>query len=112
MRAIEIEAWGLRVLRALRNRSFVEDSVVELKADWPDPRKAARQVGGHANAARGEPILWLVGADEKRGVVGANYDELSSWYSRLKAEFDGIAPSLDNINILLDDATVAALCFD
>ena len=74
MKALAIESWALRVLERVGNRQSVEDSKVELKAKWPDPVKAARRIAGHANAARGESILWLIGADEKQGVItGANY---------------------------------------
>lgn len=44
----------------------VEDDLVELKAVWPEAgRKVARQIAGHANAAGGAPILWVIGADER-----------------------------------------------
>lgn len=112
MKTIEIEAWTLRVLDSVRAGAFVEDSLVELKTDWPDARKAARQIAGHANAARGQSILWIVGADEKLGIEGANFNELSSWHAQVEAEFDGLSPTLDSVNVAYEALIVTALCFD
>jgi hypothetical protein len=113
MRPIEIESWSLRVIERVRNCQPVEDSRVELKADWPrDASKAARRLAGHANAARGEPILWLIGVDEVDGVQGASHAEPSRWWSSVKAIFDGIAPALSHLNVCPDGKTVVALCVD
>jgi len=39
----------------------IEDTRVEVKAVWPsDSNYAARRIPGHANAAGGESILWLI----------------------------------------------------
>lgn len=66
MRQIEIEAWVLRVIEQVKRGQSNEDSRVELKARWIEPEKAARQIAGHANAARGDKILWIIGLDEKK----------------------------------------------
>jgi hypothetical protein len=112
MRPIEIETWALRILESVKNGGSVEDSLVELKARWPESKKAARQLAGHANAARGARILWLIGVDEKYGIDGANYSELSAWYTQLESEFDTLAPALQNVNVAFDGKSIAALCFD
>jgi hypothetical protein len=112
MRPIEIEAWALRILQAVSSGAFVEDSLVELKAEWPDATKAARRIAGQANAARGVEMLWLIGVDEKQGVKGANYNDLASWYGQVEAQFDGLAPTLHPLNVPFNGMTVAALCFD
>jgi hypothetical protein len=110
MQPHQIEAWALNVIARVRARQPVEDDRVELKADWPQSEKVARQIAGHANAARGAPILWLLGVDEQRGTVpGVNYEELSSWWSKVEANFDELAPELLHINVPVDEATVAAL---
>ncbi|PYS76160.1 MAG: hypothetical protein DMF66_16260 [Acidobacteria bacterium] len=55
-----------------------EDARVELKAAWPnDAYKAARQIAAHANPAGGEPILWVIGVDQKGEVVGTGHNELA-----------------------------------
>lgn len=84
MRNSEIERWSLDVIRRVEGQQPVEDSRVELKRAWPsDYPKTARRIAGHANAARGEPILWLIGVDETAGVLGADYAEFSGWFSQV-----------------------------
>jgi hypothetical protein len=113
MKSLEIESWAIRILERVENHLPVEDSRVELKSAWPDPIKTARRLAGHANAARGELILWLIGADEKRGVIaGANYNDLASWFPQVKGCFESEIPALQDLNITYKGKTVAALCFD
>jgi hypothetical protein len=114
MKAIDIESWALRVLERIEKRLPVEDSKVELKADWPnDHAKAARRIAGHANAARGENILWLIGADEKQGIVtGANQQDLASWFPQVKACFESEVPVMQDLHIAFKDKIVTAMCFD
>ena len=112
MRPIQIESWALEIIDCVNSKSPKEDSRVELKSEWPEPQKAARQIAGHANAARGEPILWLIGVDEDKGVKGAAHEELASWFVSIQAEFDGIAPSMIDLNIPVSGKTVVALYFE
>ncbi|HEY5909581.1 MAG TPA: hypothetical protein VJA21_03145 [Verrucomicrobiae bacterium] len=117
MRPIEIESWALRILERVEKRLPVEDSRVELKADWLEPVKAARRIAAHANAARGEPILWVIGADEKaRTVPGANPQDLANWFPQVKACFESEVPLLQDLNVAFNSSTgaktVAVLCFD
>ena len=77
----QIEAWALRIIDGVKGGSREEDSLVELKRVLPDPVKAARRIAGHANASRGEPILWLIGIDEEKGIVGINQEkDLADWW--------------------------------
>lgn len=114
MKSLEIESWALRVLEQIESKQRVEDLRVELKSEWPsDIQKTARQLAGHANSARGENTLWIIGADEGRSVVtGAAYEDLAKWFPQVQSEFEGLAPSLTDINIKRKDKTIAALCFD
>jgi hypothetical protein len=113
MKSIEIESWAVRVLERVEKHLAVEDSRVECKREWPDPAKAARRLAGHANAARGENILWLIGADEKQGTVtGANYQDLATWFPQVKACFESEVPMLQDLHVTAKGKTVAALCFD
>lgn len=114
MRYHEIENWALAIIDRVESRQPIEDSRVELKANWPeDPKKAARQIAGHANAARGEPILWLLGVDENAGQVpGADSAEFSSWYARVRASFDELAPEPLSLNVPVGGVTVVALYFE
>jgi hypothetical protein len=109
MRPHQIEAWALRVIEAFQKGAPTEDSRVELKAQWPEPKKAARQIAGHANAAHGEPVLWLIGVDEKGKVTGAEREELSKWWPQIESQFDGLAPRIVEINVPIDGMTIVAL---
>src|ERR1051325_10842629 len=112
MKSIEIESWALRALERAENHAPFEDFKVELKREWIDPTKAARRLAGHANAARGENILWLIGADETNGVVGANDQELSNWWATVQSAFESVVPALQNLNVTYKAKTISALCFD
>jgi len=86
-----------------------------LKSTWPaEPGEAARRIAGHANAARGSPILWLIGVDERSGVVvGAERAELANWYPQVGSHFDGLAPAVTDLNIpTAEKLTVVALVFE
>jgi hypothetical protein len=114
MRPIEIEAWALRIVEQVKRAQPDEDTLVELKAEWlSDTYKAARQIAGHANAASGESVLWLIGIDQKKGiVVGAEQKELANWYKQVESHFDGLAPSVTDINVPIDDKIIVALLFN
>ena len=96
----------------MEKRLPVEDSTVEIKADWPEASKAARRIAAHANAARGDNILWLIGADEAKGVVGASPQELANWFPAVESEFESVSPSIQTVNITYESKGVVALCFD
>lgn len=113
MRPTEIEGWALSVIDRVLNGQPVEDVRVELKSQWPDDaHKAARRIAGHANAAHGEPILWLIGIDEKkRRVIGAEHRELANWWPKVQAYFGELPPSLTDCNVPYDDKTLVSLLF-
>jgi hypothetical protein len=112
MRPNQIEAWALRVVDAVEKGAPVEDSRVELKAVWPDPKKAARRIAGHANAAHGEPILWLIGVDEKTGAVGVDKQDLSKWWPQVESQFDALAPRCVDLNVPVRGVWVVALLME
>jgi hypothetical protein len=107
-----IESWALGVAARVQEGLKVEDSRVELKRDWPMAEKAARQLAGLANAARGSEVLWIIGLDENDGVTGVEARELSDWWSMMQAQFDGITPSLTDVAIRMDGKSLWALAFD
>lgn len=112
LKTSEIEAWALRAIERVEQRQQNEDSRVELKADWPDdPERAARRITGHANALRGEPILWLIGVDENDGVKGASQNNLANWWQQVKSQFDAFSPELRDILVSWKGQTVVALYF-
>lgn len=93
MRMIEIEGWALRVVEAVQANQHIEDARVELKAAWPDPIKSARRLAGHLNASRGDDVLWLIGLDETKGVVGAAAADTAAWWASVAAEFVDVVPT-------------------
>ena len=120
MTPIQLEALTLRTVDQVRAGQLVEDAQVELKRVLPaDPYKAARRVGGHANASRGQPVVWIIGLDEDEGVTGADKAELSDWWPQVQRYFDDLPPELllqpMNVPVEGDDGerlTVVALAFD
>lgn len=85
----EIEALVLSVVdRVLNNGQKVEDSLIECKREWPD-RSKARQLAGHANSARGEEIVWIIGIDETgRKLTSPESPDLADWWSGMSSRFD------------------------
>jgi len=112
MRKTDIELWALKIIEQVNAGQPIEDSVVEIKGDYPDSKKAARRIAGHANAARCESILWLLGVDEDKGVIGINEFEFSDWWSQVKAQFEGVVPELIDINVSVEGKIVKALFFE
>jgi len=97
-----------------------EDSFVEFKRAFPDvatpeaAAKTARQLAGQANAVAAEPFIWVIGVDEKTGVIhGADKKELSNWYSRVTKCFDGPPPAMASSAIVYDfGKPVTAILFE
>lgn len=77
-------------------RQPIEDSRIELKSKWlDDHHDAARQLAGLANASRGEPVIWIIGIDEKsHQIVGASDVELSRWWAQVESKFESTAPTM------------------
>lgn len=111
MKPTEIEAWVLRVVDQVKKKQPCEDSRVELKSAWIDPYKAARQIAAHANASYGESILWIIGLNESKGIIGADNTELANWLSEVKSYFSEICPEVMDLNVPIDNETLVALLF-
>lgn len=110
----QIDAWVYRLIDRIRNDQPHEDQFAEFKAEWPQPDgDTARLIAAHANASRGEPILWIIGLHKTRGVVGAQDSEFSNWYAGLSKHFDADPPyPAYHHNVHVDDKTVVAILFD
>lgn len=113
MNATQLESHCLLLVDRLLRGQPVEDSSAEFKSDWPPPARAARLVAAHANSARADSVLWLLGVDEKaRLVPGVANVERASWYQQFTSYFDGVAPSLAlDLNIPFQGKTLVALLF-
>src|SRR5690606_32293004 len=110
-------AWNV-IERALDGQR-TEDSRIELKAVYPHPaNRAARQLAGHANAARSDWILWVIGVDERSNTItGAEFVEHANWLNEVKSNFEhaDLAPQLlESLSLPVRDAnkTIVALLFD
>jgi len=113
MRRIEIESLALSVIdRALKGQP-AEDLRAELKTTFIEAKKAARRIAAHANAAGGEPVLWLIGVDEATPAVpGVNAENFADWWSSVKSCFDGAYPHVDHLAFEYDGQSVVALLFE
>ncbi len=89
----------------------IEDANVEAKADWIDPKQAARQLSAHANSARGEDILWILGLKEGRGVVELTSTEPAAWFAQVASHFDGPAPRPHDLEVSTESGKVRAILF-
>jgi hypothetical protein len=102
-----------RALDRVHGGGPLEDAFIELKATWPEPSRAARQLAGAANAAHGERLIWIIGADESGKVSGADQQERSSWWAQVQKHIDGSPPDLlVDVIVRYNDAHVVALVFD
>jgi len=112
MRSEQLEAWVLSVVDHVVAGRRVEDSRVELKADWPDPKASARRIAGHANASGSDSILWIIGLDEDKGITPVAPTDMADWLPKVVAEFDELAPSLRDLLVPTSSGSVMALLFD
>src|SRR6266850_4294586 len=112
MRLSELEAQVISITDRVLAGKPHEDARVELKAEWPEPDKAARQLAGQANSAGGEPILWLIGLDERAGIQQLLRTNLATWYPQVSAEFNGIAPGVQDLVVPTQKGPIVALLFD
>ncbi|TKD03398.1 hypothetical protein [Polyangium fumosum] len=107
-----------RIIDGVIAKRQMEDRNVELKSEWPRPEdsyRTARQLAGHANAARGEPIIWIIGVNERnRSVCGAATCDVAGWYLPLRKLFDGeVAPDLmETLVVPHENTSVVVVQFD
>lgn len=114
MNRSQIEHWAITTIEAVKALGAkFEDSRVELKADWPDPVKGARRIAGLANAARGEPILVLIGVDDVRhNVVAITATDPATWFAQVASAFDGPPPDPVDLILLYEGVAIHALYFE
>lgn len=112
MKHHELERRTLEIAECVKRGQRIEDSAVELKREWISPERFARRLAAHANAARGEDVLWIIGLDEKEGVVGTDDTELADHIAAIRACFDGPFPALIlDAAPRVDDKALRALLF-
>lgn len=111
-RLIKAEAWALNIISMVSAGAQVEDARVELKRQWPEHHKAARRIAGHANSCFGSDILWIIGLDEREGVVGVEAQEFSEWWPKVCSFFDGVTPSLTEFVLPFDGNILICLLLE
>jgi len=100
----------IAIIEMVKNNRPVEDDYVEIKRHVHDPFKIAQRIGGHANAARGEEILWIIGLDEHTGeIYDTNLGELTVFIAAINKYFDDITPKINILNIVYEGKSVIAL---
>jgi hypothetical protein len=103
----------LTILDRVRKPQQVEGNCVELKTKLPEPKDAARSIAAMCNAAGGEPVLLLVGVNEKAAEVpGAPVEEVADWWPQVQREFDQDIPAMRVLPVHVEEVTVVALLFD
>jgi hypothetical protein len=112
MKRSDIEYWALKAIERARAGGQDEDSFVEFKQAWIEPTALARQLAGHANSARTEPILWIFGVSKTGEVLGVEGTDLAKFGDVLRSRFDGPAPRPIDIALEVDGKQVVAIQFD
>jgi hypothetical protein len=116
MNHAQLENWVNEIVAAFKSGKSSEDDRLEMKTEWPtDFAKTSRQLAGHANAARGGQILWIIGLNQRAGTVtGADELELANWYPQLSAMFEGsLAPSVQTLAVPVEGGLrVVAMLFE
>lgn len=77
-----------------------------------DPERLARRLAGHANAARGDWILWIFGVDEKSGFVGVPSFDWADLWPNVQSHFDANAPRPVIVSIESECGSVVAVAFE
>ncbi len=113
MRIPELEYWALQVVDIVQGGQTLEDSRVELKRDWIEEKVAARQLAGLANAAKSDYVLWIVGLDEKEGVVAFDQGRWGDWWTKVTLSFDeNVYPTAVERFVPTAYGVVLAILFD
>lgn len=103
----------IKMVETVLGGGKVEDDLVECKADWPNPERAARRIAGHANAAHGTPIVWILGVDEDgHKITPLSNQDPAQWWQQVQRRFDGVAPDISTLIVPVNnDQLVLALQF-
>lgn len=113
MRRQQLELVVIKAVERVLNGQSNEDSLVEFKSVWPDISKV-RQLAGHANSARGDEIIWVIGVDEKgRRLTNPPNQDVAQWWAQIGSKFDGnVAPEMMDLVVPISEfGVVTALLF-
>ncbi len=88
-----------RTLRFLEGAANSVGGPTACFATWPGPPlAAARRLAAHANAARGQSLLWLIGVRHGKP-TGADASGLEAWLTGMTRYFDGLVPRVAAYNV-------------
>ncbi|WP_104091811.1 hypothetical protein [Arthrobacter sp. GMC3] len=114
MRAINLETRVLAAVDQIRKGQQVETDFIECKREWPEDKKA-RQLAGSLNRAAGDPVIYIIGLDDKTGVItDVSGTDVLDWWTQIRPKFDQTPPELARHMDVVVDANgdkVVALVF-
>lgn len=94
MRAIDLEAKVITAVERIRAAQLVEHDFMECKRSWPQDDKA-RQLAGSLNRAGGDPVIYIIGIDDRSGEVFDISDtDVLDWWEQIKPKFDQTPPEM------------------
>ncbi|MDQ0825358.1 hypothetical protein QFZ60_001531 [Arthrobacter sp. B2I5] len=94
MRAIDLEARVISAVDRIRAGQSAEHDFIECKRDWPQDSKA-RQLAGSLNRAGGDPVVYIIGIDEKTGDVhDISGIDVLDWWGQITPKFDQMPPEM------------------
>lgn len=89
MNTVEFEAFVREAVARVLEGGRLEDSRFEAKRDITDITRMAERLAGHANAARGSSIIWLIGLDEDSAQIKRSLNlDLADLIPRVERKFD------------------------
>jgi len=91
----QLEEIVLAAIDHLKDGGASEDDRIEFKRAWPEPKKA-RQLAAAANRNRGNPLIYVIGVDDRTGRIqtAPSRIDVASWWAGIEARFDQIAPEM------------------
>ncbi|WP_459384538.1 hypothetical protein [Arthrobacter humicola] len=94
MRPIDLEAKVISAVDRIRGGQSAEHDLIECKRDWPQENKA-RQLAGSLNRAGGDPVIYIIGIDEKTGAVhDISGTDVLEWWGQMTPKFDQLPPEM------------------
>lgn len=113
MHSSRVEARVRQAIESKRKGPGGEDDFIEFKRDWPeDTKKFARQLAGSLNRAGSEPVLVIIGVDDRTGAVtNPPAQDMSNWWPAVTKHFNQVQPEIvKDIGVQVDeDSFVHAL---